>query len=103
MEMNEQLSSTTPMTVDSNIKEMHQVETTLDAAATAAKTIADAAGISDPDAMAQKLIELEGRIKELESAVPALEQVVHSVSDVIPQDWKDKVQHFLSQHLGFRE
>lgn len=87
---------------NSAIETMQQAEQALDAAALAAQQIGKIAGMSDPEAMAQKLIELEERIKELESAVPALQQFADKVMDMFPADWKDKVHNFLVQHLGFK-
>jgi hypothetical protein len=70
----------------------------LDAASLAAQSIAEVAGLKDPEAIAQAVKFLESRVSAIEAMLPELlalkdsaEAAVKTVEDTLPPDFKEKM------------
>lgn len=86
--------------------DMTQINAALDSAALAAKGIADVAGLQDGEAMAAQLLNAIERIKQLEAALPLLndafeagKRAVTAVESELPDGFVSRVEGFFTRHF----
>lgn len=80
----------------------------LDAASLAAKSIAQIAGLQNPEALAQFVLNLASRLEQIEKDLPdlmeaynTLAEAAHTINESIPQEWKDDVSKVIA-HVKHR-
>ena len=83
-----------------------QTETVVDAAALAAKSIAEASGLTNLEAIATMVTQLDSRLGQLEQAAPAVQALYDDVKtalagiqNVLPEGFVERVEGFFGRHF----